>query len=104
MTINPPPPAQPFLDADQVLDVRAIPCAVKHGLIIRQWLNLPVGGHFILLNHHDPVPLRHQFAAQWPGAFTWEYLVNEPEECRIEITKLKSAAPPAQVIECGGGH
>ncbi len=55
---------------DKVMDVRLIPCSIKHGLIIKQWLELPVGDHFILLNDHDPVPLYYQFAAQWPNAFT----------------------------------
>jgi uncharacterized protein (DUF2249 family) len=96
-TENPP-------GADQVMDVRPIPCSVKHGLIIKQWLDLPVGGHFILLNDHDPIPLYYQFAAQWPNAFTWEHLVKGPAEFRIKITKLKAAAPVAEVVECTGRH
>jgi uncharacterized protein (DUF2249 family) len=74
-------------------------------LIIRTWLALPVGDHFILLNDHDPVPLRYQFAAQWPDAFAWEPLVQGSDEFRIKITKLKSSAAPAgPIAECGGGH
>ena len=97
-------PTKPILDADQILDVRPIPCSVKHGLIIQQWLALPVGGHFILLNDHDPVPLYYQFAALWPNAFTWEHLVKDPREVRVKITKLQAVAPPAEVAECTGGH
>jgi len=93
-----------IIGADRVMDVRPIPCSVKHGLIIKQWLDLAVGEHFILLNDHDPVPLRYQFAAQWPEAFTWEHLVNGPTEFRIKITKLKAAAPTGEVAECRGGH
>lgn len=84
---------------DKVMDVRPIPCSIKHGLIIRKWLELAVGDHFILLNDHDPVPLFYQFSAQWPGAFTWVHLVQGPEEFRVKITKLKETAtiePPAQ--------
>jgi uncharacterized protein (DUF2249 family) len=90
--------------ADKVMDVRPIPCSVKHGLIIKQWLELPVGDHFILLNEHDPVPLRYQFAAQWPDTFTWEHLVKGPEEFRVKITKLKAIIPVGEVAECCGGH
>ena len=94
-----------LVSADKVMDVRSIPCSVKHGLIIQTWLQLPVGDHFILLNDHDPVPLRYQFAAQWPDTFTWEHLVNLPGEARVKITKLKAPAAPAQpVAECCGGH
>jgi uncharacterized protein (DUF2249 family) len=92
------------MDADKVMDVRPIPCSIKHGLIIKQWLELPVGDHFILLNDHDPVPLYYQFAAQWPEAFTWQHLVKGPEEFRVKITKLKSTAPVASAVECCDGH
>ena len=93
-----------LIDADKVMDVRPIPCSVKHGLIIKNWLELAVGDHFILLNDHDPVPLYYQFSAQWPGAFTWQHLVKGPEEFRVKITKVKPAANPANVSECCGGH
>jgi uncharacterized protein (DUF2249 family) len=78
-----------LIGADKVMDVRPIPCSVKHGLIIQTWLSLAVRDHFILLNDHDPVPLYYQFAAQWPGAFTWEHLVKGPAEFRVKITKVK---------------
>ena len=92
-------------DTNKVMDVRPIPCAIKHGLIIKQWLDLPVGDHFILLNDHDPVPLHYQFSAQWPNAFTWEHLVRGPTEFRIKITKLTPLAASANpVAECCGGH
>jgi uncharacterized protein (DUF2249 family) len=81
-----------LIDPDRVMDVRAIPCSVKHGLIIRTWLNLPVGEHFILVNGHDPVPLYYQFSAEWPGTFTWEHVLSNPEEVRVKITKLKDTA------------
>jgi uncharacterized protein (DUF2249 family) len=98
-------PTETLIGPDKVMDMRPIPCSVKHGLIIKQWLELSVGDHFILLNDHDPVPLRYQFAAQWPDTFTWEHLVNIPGEARVKITKLKSlAAPASPVAECCGGH
>ena len=93
-----------LIDADKVMDVRPIPCSVKHGLIIKSWLELAVGDHFILLNDHDPVPLYYQFSAQWPGAFTWQHLVKGPEEFRVKITKVKPTSTPSAVQECCGGH
>jgi uncharacterized protein (DUF2249 family) len=77
-------------DADIVFDVRPIPCRVKHGLIFQRWLDLPVGSHFVLLNDHDPVPLRYQFEAEFPGAVSWEYLERGPEDFRVKITKLQA--------------
>jgi len=83
---------------DGVLDVCALPCSIKHGLIIRTCLNLPVGGQFILLNSHHPQKLLNQLAAEWPAAFAWEVLVNLPEECRVRITKLKLTAAKSQPL------
>lgn len=96
--------AENLIGTDKIMDMRTIPCSIKHGLIIKQWLELSVGDHFILLNDHDPAPLYYQFAAQWPGAFTWQHIVKGPEEFRVKITKLKATAPDAEVVECCGGH
>ena len=82
---------------DTLFDVRPIPCRVKHGQIFQRWFDLPVGGHFVLLNDHDPVPLYYQFSAEFPEAFAWEYVERGPVDFRVKITKLKpveSAAAP----------
>jgi uncharacterized protein (DUF2249 family) len=99
-TINQP---NQLIGPDRVMDVRPIPCSIKHGLIIQTWLDLPVGSHFILLNDHDPVPLFYQFSAQWPDTFTWQHLVKGPDEVRVKITKLKPLAVAAEPVPhcCG---
>lgn len=79
-------------DDATLFDVRPIPCRVKHGLIFQRWLDLPVGGHFVLLNDHDPVPLRYQFEAEFPGAVSWEYLERGPEDFRVKITKRQATS------------
>ncbi|MGW5686669.1 DUF2249 domain-containing protein [Nonomuraea sp. NPDC003754] len=46
----------------------------------------PAGGTaFVLVNDHDPKPLYYQFAAEHPGAFTWEYLEAGPEVWKVRI-------------------
>jgi uncharacterized protein (DUF2249 family) len=92
-----------ILGADRMMDVRALPCAVKHGLIVKTCQDLAVGEHFILWNSHDPVPLRQQLTNHWPGAFAWQYLVQGPEEFQIRITKLKALATEAApaALNCG---
>ena len=83
------------------LDVRAVPCSVKLDVILRTWLALPVGGHFILVNEHEPAPLRHQFAVQWPGAFTWEPMLRLPDLARVKIVKLRAvSAETADPLVC----
>lgn len=72
-----------------IFDGREIPCSQKHGQIIAKWQALPVGSAFVLINNHDPARLHHQFSELWPGTFEWKYLVQGPEEFRIQISKLK---------------
>jgi uncharacterized protein (DUF2249 family) len=79
--------------SNAVFDVRSIPGRVKHAQIFQRWSDLPVGQFFILLNDHDPVPLRYQFEAEFANAFSWEYLERGPEEFRVKITKLEPTAP-----------
>jgi uncharacterized protein (DUF2249 family) len=94
-----------IIGADRVMDVRPIPCSVKHGLILKIWRELPVGDHFILLNDHDPVPLRYQFEAEFPSTFTWDYLERGPQDFRVKLTKLQALPPPVanpQSYGCSG--
>ncbi len=88
------PPTTPSIDPNAVLDVRPIPGRIKHATIFQRWLDLPVGGYFVLLNDHDPVPLYYQFEGQFPGAFRWDYLERGPEEFRVKISKLSAVVAP----------
>lgn len=84
------------------LDVRPIPCSAKCGLVIQKWLGLAVGDSFVLLNDRDPVSLHCQFSTDWSETFSWEYLVNGPDEFRVKITKLKPLGKAAEPeITCG---
>jgi uncharacterized protein (DUF2249 family) len=89
-TTIPTTPTENLIGPDKVMDVREIPCSIKHGLILRTCLELPVGGHFILLNGRDPAHLYDQISTSWPGAFGWDYLVKQPDEVRVKITKLNA--------------
>ncbi len=96
----------PSLDPAR-FDVRGIPCKQKHPMIFHRWNNLPVGGYFILVNDHDPVPLYYQFAALFPGAFTWEHVGVGPEEFAVKITRLVTTASKESASSsggCGGHH
>lgn len=84
--------------ADRMMDVRELDCAIKHPLLVKTFVELPPGEHVIIRNGHEPARLRDQFAAQWPGTFTWEKLPAEPGEFRLKITKLKPLAEPAAPV------
>ena len=67
------------------LDVRQVTHAQRHGLIFTAYRALQPGRGFVLVNDHDPLPLRYQFEAQYPGEFTWDYLDAGPEVWRVRI-------------------
>jgi uncharacterized protein (DUF2249 family) len=93
------------LGPDRMLDVRDIPCSIKHGLIIQTFVDLKVGEHFILRNGHDPVPLRYQFEAEFPESFTWEHVHNLPEDVAVKITKVKLVVGGLTKVVAGScGH
>jgi uncharacterized protein (DUF2249 family) len=69
------------------LDVRVIPPREKHPTIFSCFEALAPGESFVLVNDHDPFPLRYQFEAQRPGQFGWEYLEQGPVVWRVEISR-----------------
>ena len=75
---------------DRGLDVRPIPPRQKHPSIFNTFDALDSGEHFILVNDHDPVPLRHQFQFEREGQFEWEYLEQGPEVWRVKISRIES--------------
>ena len=91
-----------YMDENRLMDVREVPCSIKHGLILKTWRELPVGGFFILRNGHDPVPLRYQIEAEFPGALQWEYVARGPEDVSVKLTKLAEVAPVGETpVSCG---
>ena len=69
------------------LDVRAIPPREKHPTIFRTFDALESGQSLLLLNDHDPRPLRYQFAAERPDSFDWEYEAEGPELWKVRISR-----------------
>jgi uncharacterized protein (DUF2249 family) len=76
---------EPMPTTATVLDVRSEPPARRHELIFDTYRDLQPGTAFVLVNDHDPKPLRYQFEAEHAGAFTWEYLEQGPEAWRVRI-------------------
>ncbi len=75
-------PQQPF-----ELDVRIIPPRDKHPTIFRTFDGLTSGQSMILVNDHDPRPLRYQLAAERPETFEWTYEEQGPEVWRVKIDR-----------------
>jgi uncharacterized protein (DUF2249 family) len=81
-------------------DVRQMPPHLRHATLFDAFQALPADGSFELVNDHDPVPLRQQFQAQWPGQFTWTALESGPDHWRVRITR--QAAGKSCCGCCGG--
>ncbi len=74
----------------RTLDVRVIPPREKHPTIFQTFAALAPGESFILLNDHDPRPLRYQFEYEHAGQFTWEYVEQGPAVWRVQISKVQA--------------
>lgn len=70
---------------DQVLDVRSEPPARRHELIFETYGKLGAGEGFVLVNDHDPKPLRYQFEAEHAGEFSWDYQEEGPATWKVRI-------------------
>ncbi|HUZ40721.1 MAG TPA: DUF2249 domain-containing protein [Acidimicrobiales bacterium] len=70
---------------DQELDVRVLPHGQRHEVIFATYDRLVPGGGFVIVNDHDPKPLRYQFEAQHAGEFTWDYLESGPKLWRVRV-------------------
>jgi uncharacterized protein (DUF2249 family) len=73
--------------SERVLDVRVIPPREKHPTIFDTFRSLQPGEHFVLVNDHDPRPLRYQFEFEHTGQFGWEYLEQGPSVWRVAISR-----------------
>jgi uncharacterized protein (DUF2249 family) len=73
--------------AARTLDVRVIPPREKHPTIFQTFDALQPGESFVLVNDHDPKPLRFQFEFEHAGEFSWEYLEQGPSRWQVAITK-----------------
>jgi uncharacterized protein (DUF2249 family) len=75
-----------------VIDVRRIARGGRHPRVFARYARLAPGEAFILVNSHDPKPLRREFEAIHPGAFSWDYLQAGPEEWRVRIGRVAADA------------
>jgi uncharacterized protein (DUF2249 family) len=69
------------------LDVREIPPRDKHPSIFRAFDSLSSGQSLLLVNDHDPRPLRYQLMAERPDTFDWAYEAEGPEVWRVRISR-----------------
>lgn len=69
----------------KTIDVRTIEPRFRHPLIFQTFNDLQPGESFVLVNDHDPAPLRYQFQAELEGYFSWDYEEQGPEVWQVRI-------------------
>ncbi|MEO9180835.1 MAG: DUF2249 domain-containing protein [Acidimicrobiales bacterium] len=85
--------------SDRELDVRHLAPTQRHETILASYLDLAPGAAYVLVNDHDPKPLRYQFEAEYTGQFTWDYLESGPEVWRVRIEKVSPHDAPGEAPE-----
>jgi uncharacterized protein (DUF2249 family) len=85
------------------IDVRTVAPRDRHPLIFSTFGKLARGQVLELVNDHDPRPLYHQFSADLPGRFEWQYLEHGPDTWRVAIKRTGEAAAASTCCgSCGG--
>ena len=74
-------------EVPDALDVREIPHARRHPTVFAVYARLGHGESFVLVNDHDPKPLRDQLQAAFPAELSWDYLESGPDLWRVSITR-----------------
>ena len=69
------------------LDVRTLPHGQRHEIIFARLDALAAGEALVIVNDHDPKPLRYQTEALWPERFVWSYRDAGPQLWRVVITR-----------------
>ena len=59
----------------------------RHPKIFDTFDSLQPGDKMILINDHDPKPLKYQLEAERTGQLEWEYILTGPEVWKVEILK-----------------
>ncbi|HEX5331747.1 MAG TPA: DUF2249 domain-containing protein [Cellulomonas sp.] len=77
-------------ESEVVLDVRTIPHAVRHAAVRGAFSAIPVGGTMVLVAPHRPMPLLAELTADAHGALAVEFVVEEPTECHVRLTRTAS--------------
>ncbi len=73
--------------AAPVLDVRAIPSAVRHAAVQGALGAIPVSGSLLLAAPHDPIPLLTELETDHPGEFDVSYVERGPDNWLLKLTR-----------------
>jgi uncharacterized protein (DUF2249 family) len=81
-------PSSATPSAAEPLDVRILPHGERHEIIFSRLDDLAAGEALVIVNDHDPKPLRYQSEALWPGRYEWNYEEAGPVVWRVAISRV----------------
>ena len=84
------------------LDLRDTPRPQRHPIVFTAFDLLEEGESFVLINDHDPQPLRRQMERMREGEVGWEYIERGPESFRIRITRVRAPASDVEAVSILG--
>jgi uncharacterized protein (DUF2249 family) len=76
-----------------LLDVRTLPAPQRHPRIFALLDQLAPGQELVLINDHEPKPLRSQVQATQPECFAWEPRQTGVHEWTVRIRRLRPSPP-----------
>jgi uncharacterized protein (DUF2249 family) len=79
------------------LDVRTLPAPQRHARIFALLDQLAPGQELVLINDHEPRPLRYQIQAVQPESFAWDPQQTAVHEWTVRIRRLRSSVPLSQM-------
>lgn len=84
------------------IDVREMIPRDRHPAIFGLLDQLACGATLLLVNDHDPMPLRYQLDATRPGQFSWTYVEEGPEVWQVHITSRAHVVDARPTLAAGG--
>lgn len=69
------------------IDVRTVQPRERDPRIFAMVGELSRGESFLIINDHDPRPLRRQLDSAYPDEFSWTYLEAGPDVWRVELAR-----------------
>jgi uncharacterized protein (DUF2249 family) len=85
------------------IDVRAIAPHERHAQLFARFDALRPGETFVIVNDHDPVPLRMQLNERSPRQLAWKYLQSGPALWRVQIGRQLVVQAASDDSCCSGG-
>lgn len=73
------------LNGERTIDLRGAIPQRRYDLVFDGFADLAPGASYLLISDQNPKPLHYQFAAEYSGEYTWDYLENGPDVWRVRI-------------------